>query len=71
MTGRGDAAGLAGTLAEVGEFLRSPAGHAGLEDFYRARGSTAPGFEAGCLIDAVEFTALRLRGQTAPQAQRS
>jgi len=74
VTGRRDTAwlaGLAGTLAEVDEFLRSPAGHAALKDFYAARGSAAPGFEAGNLIDAVGFTALWLRGKGAPQAQRS
>lgn len=55
MTGRDAAwlADLAGTLAEVDEFLRTPAGHAALEGFYQARGSLAPGFEAGNLIDAV------------------
>ena len=74
MTGRGDTAwlaDLAGTLTEVDEFLRSPAGHAALEDFYAAGGSISPGFEAGNLIDAVSFTALWLRGKAAPQAQRS
>jgi hypothetical protein len=74
MTGRGDAAwlaDLAGTLTEVDEFLRTPAGHAALEGFYQARGSTAAGFEAGNLIGAVSFTALWLHGQTAPQAPRS
>ena len=74
MTGRGDTAwlaDLASTLTQVDEFLRSPAGHAALEDFYAARGSTGPGFEAGNLIDDVSFTALWLRGKTAPQAQRS
>jgi hypothetical protein len=74
VTGRVDPAWLAdlgGTLAEVDEFLRSPAGHAALRDFYAARGSVAPGFEAGNLIDAVGFTALWLRGKAAPQAQRS
>jgi len=74
VTGRRDTAwlaDLAGTLAEVDEFLRSPAGHAALKDFYAARGSAVPGFEAGNLIDAVGFTALWLRGKGAPQAQRS
>ncbi len=74
MTGRRDTAwlaDLAGTLAEVDEVLRSPAGHAALKDFYAARGSAVPGFEAGNLIDAVGFTALWLRGRGAPQAQRS
>jgi hypothetical protein len=74
MTGREKAAwlaDLAGTLAEVDEFLRTPAGQAALEDFYAARGSIAAGFEAGNLIDAVSFTAPWLRGQAAPQARRS
>ena len=74
MTGCGDAAwlaGLAGTLAGTGEFLRSAAGQAALEDCCAAPGSIAPGFEAGNLIDAVGFTALWLRGKGAPQAQRS
>jgi hypothetical protein len=73
VTGRGDAAwlaDLAGTLAEVDEFLRSPAGHAALEGFYQALGSIAPGHDVGNLIDEVSFTALWLRlGR--PRAQRS
>ncbi|MGH3260230.1 MAG: hypothetical protein ACRDOU_33330 [Streptosporangiaceae bacterium] len=64
-------AGLADTLTEVDEFLRSPAGHAALNAFYAARGSIAPGFEAGNLIDEAGFTALWLRGQAAPQARQS
>jgi len=74
MTGRGDAAwlaDLAGTLTEVDEFLRSAAGHAALEGFYRARGSIVPGFAAGNLIDEVSFTALVLRGRAARQPQHS
>ncbi len=74
MTGRGHAAwlaDLADTLTGVDEFLRSPAGHAALRDFYAARGGIAAGFEAGNLIDAVSFTALWLRGRTGPQARRS
>lgn len=74
MTGRKDAAwlaGLADTLTEVDEFLRSPAGHAALEDFCQARGSLAAGFNAGYLIDSVSFTALWLRGRAAQQAPRS
>jgi hypothetical protein len=73
VTGRNDAwlADLASTLTQVDEFLRSPAGHAALEDFYRARGNIAPGHDAGNLIDEVSFTALWLRGKAAPQAQRS
>ncbi len=74
MTGREKAAwlaDLADTLAEVDEFLRTPAGIAALEDFYQARGSLPARFHAGNLIDAVSFTALGLRGQAAPQARRS
>jgi len=74
MTGRGGEAwlaGLAGTLTEVDEFLRSPAGHAALEDFCAARGSRAAGFNAGYLIDSVGFTALWLRSQAAQQARSS
>jgi hypothetical protein len=74
VTGRGSKAwlaDLASTLTQVDEFLRSPAGHAALEDFHAARGSIAPGFEAGNFIDEVSFTALWLRGKTAPRAQRS
>jgi hypothetical protein len=68
MTGRGDTAwldSLAGTLAEVDESLRTPAGRAALEDYYQARGSIAPAFEAGNLIDAVSFTALSLHARVA------
>ena len=74
MTGRKDTAWLAGlvdTLTEVGEFLRSPAGHAALEDFYACGGSRAAGFNAGYLIDSAGFTALWLRSQAAQQAPRS
>ncbi len=74
MTGRGDAAwpaGLAGPLAGIDEFLRSPAGHAAQADFCQARGSIAPGFDVGSLIDAAGITVLWLRGQAAPQAPRS
>ena len=66
MTGRGDAAwlaDLAGTLAEVDEFLRSPAGHAALKDFYQARGSNAPGFEAGLRVqEVIDAAAASARG---------
>jgi hypothetical protein len=61
-------AGLAETLTEVDEFLRSPAGHAVLDGFCAARGR--PGFGAGNLIDAVSFTALSLRSKAAPQARQ-
>jgi hypothetical protein len=73
VTGRDERAwpaDLAGTLAGVDEFLRTPAGQAALEDFYAARGSIAAGFEAGNLIDAVSFTALWLRGRATPQTRR-
>ena len=74
MTGRDDAAGLAGLadmLAEADEFLRTPAGIAALTGFFRDRGSVSPRFDAGTLIDEVNFTALVLRGRAAPQARRS
>ena len=74
MTGRiGEArlADLADMLTEVDQFLRSAAGHVALEEYYAARGSTGPGFDAGNLVDWVSFTALWLRGKAAPQAQRS
>lgn len=73
MTGRNNGwlADLAATLTQVDEFLRSPAGHAALEDYCAARGSIGPGFEAGNLIDEASFTALWLRSKAAPQAQRS
>ena len=59
-------------LTEVDQFLRSPAGHAALEEYYAARGSTGPGFRRGRFsINWVSFTALWLRGRTQPQAQRS
>ena len=51
--------------------LESAAGHAALEEYYAARGSIGPGFDAGNLVDWVSFTALWLRGKAAPQAQRS
>jgi hypothetical protein len=55
VTGRGDAAWLADLAGTLAQ----------------ARGSNAPGFEAGNLIDAAGFTALWLRGKGAPQARRS
>lgn len=64
-------ADLAGMLAEVDQFLRPAAGHAALEEYYAARGSTGPGLDAGNLVDWVSFTELWLRGKAAPQAQRS
>jgi hypothetical protein len=71
VTGREDEAGVAGTLAEVDEFLRTPAGIAALTGFFRDRGSVSPQLDARTLIDEVSFTALLLRGQAAPQARRS
>lgn len=60
------AAGLAELLTEVDEFLRSgPAVAAELEQFLARRGRPYPGFAACNLIDAVSFTALRLRDLTA------
>jgi hypothetical protein len=53
-------AGLASTLTEVDEFLRSPAGHAALTAWYSAAGRIAPEYDAGLLIDQVAFTALTL-----------
>jgi hypothetical protein len=69
--GKAQLAGLAAMLAEVDQFLRSPAGHAALEEYYAARGSSGPGSGAGNLVDWVSFTGLWLRGKTAPQAPRS
>ena len=74
MTGRiskAQLADLADMLTEVDQFLRSPAGHAALEEYYTARDGTGSGFRAGNLIDWVSFTELWLRGKTEPQAQRS
>ena len=65
MTGRRDQArrlaDLAEMLTEVDEFLRSPAGHAALDEWYQARG--LPPSRPGCLIDWVSFTAYDLREQ--------
>ncbi len=72
MTGGRDAAwiaGLADTLAGVDEFLRSPQGHAALQEYHAACGR--PGFHAGNLIDAVGFTGLWLRAKIAPRPQGS
>jgi len=74
MNGHDEAAWLADvadTLAEVDQFLRTPAGHAALEDFYQARGSLPAGFVAANLIDAVSFTALLARNRAAAAARRS
>lgn len=53
---------LADTLAEVDQFLRSPQGHAALNEYYAAR-SPSPWLEPGNLIDAVGFTELWLRSK--------
>jgi hypothetical protein len=71
MAGFGDAAQLADLarmLTDVDEFLRTPGGHAALEEFCAARGSTGPGYDAGLLIDGISFTALDLRNRS--QGQR-
>ncbi len=72
MTSRRDAAwiaGLADTLDQVDEFLRSPQGCAALREYYAACGR--PGFHAGNLIDAVSFAVPWLRAKIAPQPQDS
>ena len=66
--------GLADTLAEVDQFLRSPQGHAALNEYYAARSPRpclGPGIEPGNLIDAVGFTELWLRSKITQHAQRS
>ena len=65
--------GLADTLAEVDQFLRSPQGHAALNEYYAARSPSpfpGPGAEPGNLIDAVGFTELWLRSKITQHAQR-
>ncbi len=69
--GKAQLTDLADMRAEVDQCLRAPAGHAALEEYYAARGSIGPGFDAGNLVDWVSFTALWLRGKAAPQAPRS
>jgi hypothetical protein len=69
--GEAQLADLADMLTEVDQFLRPAAGRAALEEYYAARGSTGPGFDAGNLLDWASFTALWLRGKAAPQARRS
>lgn len=77
MTGRRDVpwlTGLADTLAKVDEFLRSPQGHAALEEYYAARSPSpflGPGAEPGNLIDEVGFTELWLRSKITQHAQRT
>jgi hypothetical protein len=72
MTGRRDQArlaDLADMLTEVDEFLRSPGGHAALDQWYQARG--LPGAHAGILIDWVSFTAFGLREHAGLDPQHS
>jgi hypothetical protein len=74
MTGRKDApqlADLARMLTDVDEFLRTPGGHAALEEHYAARGSIGPGYDASLLIDDVSFTTLWLRNRARPQDRNS
>ncbi len=55
-------AAQADTLADVDEFLRTPAGTAALADFYRGlRGGPAPESDVRTLIDAVGVIAARMR----------
>jgi hypothetical protein len=73
MTGRRDQArhlaDLAEMLTEVDEFLRSPAGHAALDQWYQARG--LPAYRPGCLIDWVSFTLFGLREHAGQDPQHS
>jgi hypothetical protein len=62
-------ADLARMLADVDEFLRSPCGSAALEEYYTARGSTGPGYDAGLLIDGISFTGRWLSDRTRLQAR--
>lgn len=65
--------GLADTLAEVDQFLRSPQGHAALNDYYSARSPSpggGPGLGPGNLIDAVGFTELWLGSKITQHTQR-
>jgi len=62
-------ADLASTLTQVDDFLRSPAGHAALEDFYAARGSSTLGYNAGLLVDDVSFPSPT--SERAPPATRA
>jgi hypothetical protein len=52
---------LARMLADVDEILRTSPGYAALEEFYAARGSISPGYDACLLIDGISFTAPWLR----------
>jgi hypothetical protein len=72
MTGRRDQArldGLADMLTEVDEFLRSPGGHAALDEWYQARGLSP--CHPGILIDWVGFTLFGLRKHAGQHQQRS
>jgi hypothetical protein len=64
-------ADLALMLTDVDQFLRTPGGHAALEAFYAARGSTGPGYQACLLTDGISFTGHWLRGRTRPHDPRS
>jgi len=77
VTGRRDVpwlTDLADTLAKVDEFLRSPQGHAALDEYYAARSPSpfaGPGAEPGNLVDEVGFTELWLRSKITRHAQRT
>lgn len=62
-------AGLAEMLAEVDEFLRSPGGHAALDEWYRARGLS--GLDSGMLVDQVGLTLFSLRKYVRQNRQHS
>jgi hypothetical protein len=57
-------ADLARMLADVDEFLRTPGGNAALEDYYAARGSISPGYDACLLTDGISFTVPWLRDRS-------
>jgi hypothetical protein len=68
MTGRRDRAwleGLADMLTEVDGFLRSPGGHAALDEWYQSP------CHPGILIDWVGFTLFGLREHAGQHQQRS
>jgi hypothetical protein len=72
MTGRRDQArldGLADMLTEAGEFLRSPGGHAALDEWYQARGLSR--CHPGILTGWAGFTLLGLRKHAGQHQQRS
>jgi hypothetical protein len=73
VTGRRDTGwmtDLADMLAEAGQFLRSPQGHAALRQYYGARSVLCPGAEPGYLTDWVGFTELWLRSKIAQHTRR-